>query len=363
MFDADDDCVEELIECDGSQTVRRRTISACLFDRDGEAELKITINPSASSLFEPSEASRGFSQSLFGIDWNFANTSEIIERRTVKTTRLDTLLADRTDIGTPDFLSLDTQGCEYEIITGAVETIERGVVGLVAEVGFLNTYAGAKGFGDVADLLNKLGFHFCGFLNFNQAFASCQPIGLRGDGFPIQADAIFLRRVEEIPDDQHLMAAKLAFVSLIFGFLDYTIAVITRFRGKIFSASSENWMSVLRELSEAARQQPSIFLPRFPDIFRAEQRERFGKDPNVTHWPAMMDFGEWLAVHEQRYGSLDAVFALLLSPRDSPIEHVLRRNGFGALADKVNIRRRDECFKLQNLIVASAFSDNTSAES
>jgi FkbM family methyltransferase len=110
LFDADDDCIEGLIDRTNGRDLRTSLVSACLSDQDGDAEFHITINPSASSLLEPSEASRGFVQPLFGIDWDVARAASVVERRTLVTRRLDTLLSERTEIPLPDFLSLDTQG-------------------------------------------------------------------------------------------------------------------------------------------------------------------------------------------------------------------------------------------------------------
>ncbi|MSP00842.1 MAG: FkbM family methyltransferase [Acetobacteraceae bacterium] len=198
LFDADDDCVEGLLERDAAAGVRRRIVSTWLSDTDGEVEFRLTVNASASSLLEPSEASRGFVQPIFGIDWDVAGCATVIERRRLKASRLDTLLASRPDIPAPDFLSLDTQGSELAIIAGAANSIRESVIGLIVEVEFIDLDERVPRFGAIAGQLEAAGFHFAGFHDMIDAQASRQPIGRRSNGFPVAADALFLRRVDSV---------------------------------------------------------------------------------------------------------------------------------------------------------------------
>ncbi|MDP8245329.1 MAG: FkbM family methyltransferase [Candidatus Hinthialibacter antarcticus] len=62
-----------------------------------------------------------------------------------------------------EFIKLDTQGTEYEILLGAERTLRERCVAVVSEVAFFPIYKGQRLFSDVESLLRKQGFSFYGF--------------------------------------------------------------------------------------------------------------------------------------------------------------------------------------------------------
>lgn len=57
-----------------------------------------------------------------------------------------------------EFIKLDTQGSEYEILKGAVKTLEKKCLGVLCEVEFFEVYENQKTFSDVDKLLKSHGF-------------------------------------------------------------------------------------------------------------------------------------------------------------------------------------------------------------
>jgi hypothetical protein len=160
-----------------------------------------------------------------------------MEQRRVETVTLDYIFAGQNnDLQPPDFLSLDTQGTEYEILLGAKETMRETVLALVIEVGFHQTYKEQRLFGDLCELLSDSGFHFVRFLGlmesspFRAPFRA--PLGLRAQGFQLQGDALFIRRVDAISADQHPdavnMLKKLAFIAIVFNQFEYGLKCLER---------------------------------------------------------------------------------------------------------------------------------------
>ena len=352
LFDADEDCVAGLVNMKGGNNLHTTLVSACLSDQDKDAEFHITLNPSASSLLQPSEASRELVQPLFGIDWDVADSASIVERRSVTTKRLDTLLLERTDLPPPDFLSLDTQGSELQIIEGACNTIAHTVVGLIVEVEFIELYKNVSRFGEIASLLEKLGFQLARFIDMIDAQASRQPIGCRSDGFPIAADALFLRRVDSIKDRDHGIPEKLAFASIVFGHLDYAFAALGAANPEPDGPDMPRWRSFTQQLCAAAAGCPKIYLPRFPDILPKEAIKRFSQDPDISKWPSLMDLRTWRKTLESTGLDLAHELNVLETPADFPIESILRQHGFTKLADRTNFCRRDQSHKLKQLLAA-----------
>lgn len=64
-----------------------------------------------------------------------------------------------------EFLKIDTQGTEFEILSGARRTLLEQTVAVVTEVSFAEIYEGQKLFSEVELLMRDLGFTFYGFSN------------------------------------------------------------------------------------------------------------------------------------------------------------------------------------------------------
>jgi FkbM family methyltransferase len=82
----------------------------------------------------------------------------------VAVTTLDKVVFERLaasrELGT--FIKLDTQGSEWEILSGASRTLTERCVAVYAEVWFCNAYANTKLFSEVELLLRQHGFSFYG---------------------------------------------------------------------------------------------------------------------------------------------------------------------------------------------------------
>lgn len=94
-----------------------------------------------------------------------------------------------------DFLKLDTEGNEYEILLGAINQIRTNVLGLRVEVTFDYIFEGKKIFGSISDILLQEGFFL---LNFdyngrgdylNEFVNTDMPYGIL-----TVTDAVFLKR-------------------------------------------------------------------------------------------------------------------------------------------------------------------------
>lgn len=68
---------------------------------------------------------------------------------------------DKTKLG--EFIKLDTQGTEFEILSGATKMLSERTVAIVVEVAFAELYKGQKLFSEVEILLRQYGFSFYGF--------------------------------------------------------------------------------------------------------------------------------------------------------------------------------------------------------
>ncbi len=136
------------------------------------------------SLFEPNTALLEKFQSL-------AEVMTPKHQHSVMTTRID----DIEEIGDIDFIKIDVQGAEIDVLSHARRALSSALV-LQTEVAFVELYKGQPMFGDVDRLVREAGFQFHTFEGFGGR--TFKPIVFQGDATrgirqDLWADATYVR--------------------------------------------------------------------------------------------------------------------------------------------------------------------------
>jgi len=200
-------------------------------------------------------------------------------RQELSVQTLDDIVSTFTDVPYPDFLSLDTQGSELEILQGSPDSV-RTAQCIVSEVEFLSLYKEQPLFGDVCKFLTDAGFVFAKFFTIYTGSHFRSPLGLRGEGVPITTDALFLRDPRTVlngPATQgakRLALQKLMFFSLVYGFFEHAawanaIEAESLGRDESEQAGDEAWYRLVLEFTEIRKTFPAIF----PLSFMERQRQ------------------------------------------------------------------------------------------
>ncbi len=158
-----------------------------LGDKSGPAQLHLLSAPTNHSLRPPNQ---GFTDRYRMGKWKQTGVLPL------QTRPLDEILfgprADEPFWG--EFLKLDTQGTEYEILEGCGRTLRERTVAVITEVEFFQIYEGQRLFSDVELLLRKHGFSFYGFNTLH--YRSCRQLDKRrevGRERTFHTDAIFFK--------------------------------------------------------------------------------------------------------------------------------------------------------------------------
>lgn len=127
-----------------------------LADKKGDAELKLLSCNTNHSLRSPNKA---FTERYRMAKWEEIGTYPL------QTDTLDAVLFSDAlrHLNWGEFLKVDTQGTEFEILSGAIRTLSEQTVAVMTEVAFCELYQGQKLFADVDALMRKQGFTFFGF--------------------------------------------------------------------------------------------------------------------------------------------------------------------------------------------------------
>ena len=187
--------------------------------KDTEARtLYLTRNPECSSLLEPNH---GF----FGSFIDCAPQIEVTETREVRTVALDSYLP-TVGIRHIDFLKLDTQGTELEILHGAESYLSSSILGLKVEVEFSPMYLDQPLFADVDAYIRQFGFMLFDLLRHRYRRQSYRR-DLDTRGQLLSGDAFYLKDYRSL-SDQGMKAElyKLAIIAAFYGFHDYALEIV-----------------------------------------------------------------------------------------------------------------------------------------
>lgn len=234
LYDADSDSIEQIREIWSRSLCETRVFAACLSGRNGECALSVNFDAYTSSILPFNEDFARYYMYFgpYGVDYVLGDACRSMETRKLQGVTLDELMktAELTD-APPDFLSLDTQGTEIDILEGGRETLRR-VLAVYCEAEFVPIYCGQRLFGDLVGMLTAEGFRLA-HCHLHEGFSPMRaPIGARAEGYPFGSDLLFLRETAGVereiadPVERHLALHKLAFISLLFNLLEHGLSVL-----------------------------------------------------------------------------------------------------------------------------------------
>jgi FkbM family methyltransferase len=350
LYEADIDAIAAISQAGKDRPNEMIVIPACLADSDGEGLLHIYVNPGLTSLRELSHVLDHRYQNTFGIDFDFGRDgARLLQKRQLATRRLDGLIAAQpAPCPPPDFLSLDVQSGEYEVLLGARDALEQSICGLIVEVELGEMYVGQRRFQDVYDLLDGAGFDFVRFLAIGETSVRA-PLGFRGDGYQDFADALFLRRCDRVAHDAAShgeLLTKLCFFALSFGVVELAIQCITALRGAALpqARAYERFVAACRDVYERdAKLLPPLFSAILPPLRFAD-------------YSAAASFQQWPGIFEG-LRSFDAAYLRQLKRygrrADNEFEALLRRHGLDNVASTVKRKRRSQARNIRWAILSS----------
>ncbi len=285
LYDADTDCLDQIHENNVGRKSEVRVLPHCLSGTSGVQTFNMNFDPNSNSLLRFNDAYSSFYVRK-GWDYVLGESFGMMEERQVECVTLDDLLAQDSTIPPPDFLSLDTQGAESDILRGGARTLRSNVLALEVEVEFHQLYEGQPLFGEVVRHLAEQGFYFAKICDSN-ALAEVSPfrapIGLRGEGFHAYADALFLRRIDDLTNRDanasYLALSKLAFISIMIHQTEYALACLDQ-REKLTPTSEliaelghATWFQFINDFAKTASDMPRLF-PRTMKQFLSFEQSR-----------------------------------------------------------------------------------------
>jgi FkbM family methyltransferase len=173
-FDADEEACNDMNNELESQSINwtEKHFPYALWDTSGKATLYITNYQACSSLYHPNLAYIN----RFGGDANIMY--KVISTVEVQTTTLDdVLIASKDHFKEIDYLQIDVQGGELNVLKGAITSL-KNVLAVVAEVEFMQVYKNQPLFSDVDVYLKEQGFSLFDLVGMYRTYSEEIPFPL-----------------------------------------------------------------------------------------------------------------------------------------------------------------------------------------
>jgi FkbM family methyltransferase len=227
-FEPDEDEYKKLVA--RADPTRETYLNMGIAGEEGNVDFHVTRMQACSSLLAPN---REFVAPFRHDDFEVVNTIRIA---------VDTLdhQLENARIPRVDFLKLDTQGSELDILRSASHTLD-GVFGLDVEVEFQPLYRGQPLFGEVNEFLRSRGFECFDLFPRYWKRAAGRRYGSH-KGQIIFAEALYLRSGAEAlcvasgsPTSERARICKSLIICSMYGYLDYAFDLVSNVP-ELFSA-------------------------------------------------------------------------------------------------------------------------------
>jgi hypothetical protein len=268
--------------------------------------------------------------------------------------RIDDLLNE--DVPGADFLAMDTQGAEMDILAGAAKMLASDVLAIAIEVSFLPVYEKTPLFGDVDNFMREQGFVLAD-LAMMRAATRRGPAGFRGKGFPFQGEALYLKRIDRLPlagwtrEQHYLGLLKLAFIATVYGHIEFALSALSAIETEQFSdelAANYAHLSYAQLAAELNRLRKDATFPvTFADLQRRTNGAYPAPNPQrprirdlVLRHPSVIWI--WLSRAWRAFWRKHmpvAPFELQFARRPNAVERLLRSRGLNEAADMLLANR------------------------
>lgn len=184
------------------------------------ADLFVTKNPGCSSLYVPNRA-------FFAPFIECGPFFDVVSTQQVQVVALDDYFP-QNGIADIDFLELDTQGSELDILHGAQNFLKNLLIAVKVEVEFAEMYQKQPMFGDVDSWLRSHGFMLFDLERYHLRRKHC-PSGVDSREQIVWGQALYLRDFRSFSIDTMLLKqklSKLAMAASYYGFHSYALEII-----------------------------------------------------------------------------------------------------------------------------------------
>ena len=284
MYEAAKDDNERILRRGGELGTKETILVNACVGRSKETVLfNLNQDPYTSSFLPLNPKFANFYADQNNADYVLGEAALALKQESMTTASLDEL-GQSLALPQCDFLSLDTQGSELDILKGAEITLNN-CVGLQLEVAFAEVYEGQPLFSDIDAFLRSKGFVFIKFKGFQEYAPLVTGVESRGEKMQVSADAIYFRSSDLLTNDQ---LYPLIFTALCFGQTEFALDALSGDFNLLGKNGSKDWMKFCEKfvfLSNAKNKLPLLSNSAFSaNISKSIEQKHSQKNSKNRNW-------------------------------------------------------------------------------
>lgn len=360
-YDADESAITDTLR-GLVQVGEANLLPYCLGEKSEKRAFHISNDAYASSLYPFNRKYQNFTKATYLGQSRMGDSHATVRRIDVDVVALDEICSPVGDIPMPDYLSIDVEGAELDIMRGAARSLGESVVWLRSEMWIHPIYEGAATMETTLGYLKDQGFDLFHMAPYGEYEADVLTFGMHGLGQTLGAEVDLHKSVADLvgnggaaSDETILRLYKLAFLAFMQGGngLGYlALKHAAEFGGTYFvSGDGTKPAAYLEFLADAWKvfENMARNLPIFPDLSRFvhEKRAREHESRRTTDPEKLRALGETdreaRAVIESKYRPhLDRAHKLAWMDI-TPLERTFQIHGLVKQANEIKKNRKKHC--------------------
>ena len=266
MYEASADGNDQIISYGNRKgTGETILVNACVGAPNEERNFYLNRDPYTSSLLKLDPKYADFYMDFEKYDYVMGDAISTVMEEKFLTESLDQIIKSK-NLPDCDFLSIDTQGSELEILENAEETLKK-CVGVKLEVAFERRYSDQPLFGEIDSFLRDHGFKFIRFTDLKEWAPRTLGTESRGVKLHIETDAIYFKTPEYLLPSQFY---PFLLTALVFGQTEYAAFATKSLERHIPLTPISKWMFFCNSFLEIVNK-PQKMRQTFSDSMTVEQ--------------------------------------------------------------------------------------------
>lgn len=343
LYDADANCLAQMKDAEHDAWGKVTVFPYCIGEKTGTGNFNLNFHPTTNSLYPFNEEYKEYNfvnNPIYG-EYSFGDACKHMKSIELDLYALEDVLRIEK-ISTIDFLSLDVQGAEYDILNGAKDLIAKNCIGIQLEVEFVKLYQHQKTFSDINCLMESLGFELLELSSFGRFAPMSLPIGFRGSEQPLYGEAVYIKAFNKLAlSNEPELLYKAALFSLIYQKMGLCLKFLTQATKTQCTTPAPLYKQILLEIWKLFEESNHIKLPKLSQLFSNEKFQNYyGQSRTSTAINLNLD-----PIRKYTQQLLPTVETLRRNEAP-PLEKILKKYGLEEVAETVQKQRHFEtnCF-------------------
>ena len=238
LYEPDTDCIDSIeMKAARSPLLKSVVLPYALGAEAQRRTFKVRANPYTSSFGELNPAYKEFYEFADGFDFVLEEATLVVKTMEMEIQTIDYLTGSDGSVPPPDFLLVDTEGGDLDVLIGARQSLRNGGLAVIAEAQFHPIWRDQNLFDKMWKFMTDVGFEIVSFHMHPGLSPHRSPAGFRGAGFQTACDVLFLRDIDSLaealpdPEECWIQMRKLAFLSLMLGQVEYGMKALAYAEG------------------------------------------------------------------------------------------------------------------------------------